>query len=275
MGQQTLVYLGFAVIGVTLVAAGVRATLRSRRTASDLATTAAAQGWTYQAKGRAPADVGVIFDEPNRGFYRNVITGSTASTPFVAFEYDGPKNGVHGFVLVNLPKYLPTLEVRPAGSIRSALRGTEYGLPLVRFESADFNARFSVQSPDAKFASDLITPRLMEALMAAPPLNWRIMDGVLVSWSNSALTALQILSTVPTLRLIVDAIPGFVVADHAPAVPPAASQGYIVGTPALAHESLVPSAPPAGWYPDPTTPGMARWWNGSIWTANHAKIQAR
>jgi hypothetical protein len=27
----------------------------------------------------------------------------------------------------------------------------------------------------------------------------------------------------------------------------------------------VPSAPPAGWYPDPMVPGNVRWWDGTAW----------
>ena len=115
MGQQALVYLVIALLVVVLAAAAVRSALRSRSNASDLSTAARARGWTFEARGSSPVDVGWIFNEPNRGFYRNVVTGSAASTPFVAFEYDAPNNGVHGFVTVNLPRLLPTLEVRPAG----------------------------------------------------------------------------------------------------------------------------------------------------------------
>ena len=113
MGQQALVYLVIALLVVVLAAAAVRSALRSRSNASDLSTAARARGWTFEARGSSPVDVGWIFNQPNRGFYRNVIKGSAASTPFVAFEYDALDNGVHGFVTVNLPRFLPTLEVGP------------------------------------------------------------------------------------------------------------------------------------------------------------------
>jgi hypothetical protein len=266
--RQSLVLIGFVPI-VAAFALGVRSTLRSRRTATALATTARARGWTYQEQSQAQIDVGEIFGETNRGAYGHVVTGTTAATPFVAFDYGSPQqNGVHGFVLLNLPKFLPDLEVRPAGSIQRAVRGMEYGLPLVRFESADFNARFSVQASNAKFASDLMTPQLMEALMAAPPLTWRIMDASLVSWSDSPLTALQIVSAVPTLRLIYDAIPAFVWDSYASAQPVPFSL-----EPELTTANPQPAPTPPGWYLNPTDPTMMRWWNGSAWTSNLAKAR--
>jgi Protein of unknown function (DUF2510) len=270
--QQT----GVLIVGILLVAwiiLGMRSTLRSRRTATSLATTAQARGWTYEEQSQAQIDVGEIFGESNRGAYGHVVTGTAATTPFVAFDYGSPQqNGVHGFVLAKLPKFLPVLEVRPAGSVQRAVRGMEYGLPLVRFESADFNARFSVQASNAKFASDLMTPQLMEALMAAPPLTWRIMDACLVSWSDSPLTATQIVSTVPTLRLIHDAIPAFVWDSYASAQPvPFSIEPELTGPAANPQ----PAPTPFGWYADPTDATMMRWWNGSAWTSNLAKVRVR
>jgi hypothetical protein len=270
--QQTGVLIG-AVPLVAWIILGMRSTLRSRGAPTALATTAQARGWTYQEQSQAQIDVGEIFNEPNLGGYRHVVTGTAAATPFVAFEYEPAReNGVHGFVLLKLPKFLPDLEVRPAGSIQRAARGMEYGLPLVRFESVEFNARFSVQASNAKFASDLITPLLMAALMAAPPLTWRIMDACLVSWSDSPLTASQIVSTVPTLRLILDAIPTFVWDSYASAQPvPFSLEPELTGPAANPQ----PAPTPPGWYADPTDPTMMRWWNGSAWTSNLAKVRIR
>jgi hypothetical protein len=33
--------------------------------------------------------------------------------------------------------------------------------------------------------------------------------------------------------------------------------------------AAVPSAPPAGWYNDTTTPGRQRWFDGSAWTEHY------
>jgi hypothetical protein len=44
----------------------------------------------------------------------------------------------------------------------------------VRFESEEFNDRFTVRADDAKFASDVINPRTMEFLMTTQPPGFRI-----------------------------------------------------------------------------------------------------
>jgi hypothetical protein len=44
----------------------------------------------------------------------------------------------------------------------------------VRFESEEFNDRFTVRTEDAKFASDVINPRTMEFLMTTQPPGFRI-----------------------------------------------------------------------------------------------------
>jgi hypothetical protein len=52
--------------------------------------------------------------------------------------------------------------------------GGGWGGKKVRFESEDFNDRFTVRTDNPKFASDVIHPRTMEFLMAAQPPGFRI-----------------------------------------------------------------------------------------------------
>jgi hypothetical protein len=57
--------------------------------------------------------------------------------------------------------------------------GGGWGGKKVRFESEEFNNRFTVRTDDAKFASDVIHPRTMEFLMSVQPPGFRIAGDVM------------------------------------------------------------------------------------------------
>jgi hypothetical protein len=57
--------------------------------------------------------------------------------------------------------------------------GGGWGGKKVRFESEEFNDRYTVRTDDPKFASDVIHPRTMEFLMAVQPPGFRIEGSVM------------------------------------------------------------------------------------------------
>jgi hypothetical protein len=57
--------------------------------------------------------------------------------------------------------------------------GGGWGGKKVRFESEEFNDRFTVRTDDAKFASDVIHPRTMEFLLSVQPPGFRIEGNVM------------------------------------------------------------------------------------------------
>ncbi|GAB3948087.1 hypothetical protein GCM10029976_078530 [Kribbella albertanoniae] len=77
-------------------------------------------------------------------------------------------------IALSLPAALPPLAVFPKNPM----------LPdNLEFESAEFNRTFSVQSADHRYASALLTPRVLEWLLHYPKLQWRIDGNVLIAWN--------------------------------------------------------------------------------------------
>src|SRR3954468_13947968 len=114
---------------------------------------------------------------------RDVVTGTlgqgSSARPFVAFDYSyvtDRNNGksstsqTHRFAIcaVQLPTYLPALCITPENVLTrlgDVITGDD-----IELESEDFNRRFRVQCPDAKFACDVLSPRTMQLLLARTPL---------------------------------------------------------------------------------------------------------
>jgi hypothetical protein len=158
---------------------------------------------------------------------RDVITGTlgqgAAVRPFAAFDYSyvtDSSNGktsssqTHRFAIcaLQLPTYLPVLCITPENALTrlgNVLTGDD-----IELESEDFNRRFKVQCPDAKFACDVLPPRTMQALLARTPLHFRIEGSDLLCWEPGVTTPAALLERLSALTTFVDGIPAFVWKDY-------------------------------------------------------------
>jgi hypothetical protein len=218
-----------------------------------LAAYAASNRWSFTAEDDALTVRwhGTPFGQGDRRRARNVLSGTARGRRFVGFEYQydtasstGNMNAsplgtllgttfgnnrertTHHFfvVAVALPTYLPSLEVTPENLLSRAAAAVGIGSG-VELESEDFNRHFRVTARNPKFASDVLTPRTMQAMLSsAQGLCWRIEGADVVSWGNGHLEPVALLSRLSTLNGVVDGIPDFVWHDNGydphPGTPP-------------------------------------------------------
>jgi hypothetical protein len=182
----------------------------------------AAKGWQFRSEDtalvgrwqRTPFGVG----DTRRA--RNVMTGADRGRPFVAFDYSyvtgsGKDRSTHRFAVValGLPGWLPGVQVTPETLLGRASEAIGIGGDIA-LESEDFNRRFRVTAHDPKFASDVLTPRTMQALLQGPSVAWRIEGPDLLAWDSGECTPLEVLSRLDVLHRVVDGIPSFVWHDN-------------------------------------------------------------
>jgi Protein of unknown function (DUF3137) len=185
------------------------------------------RGWTYVAS--APQLTvrwqGVPFNQGDDRKAVHALAGTWQGRPFNAFDYSydtqssdghgGTSRETHryGVVALGLPAYLPTLQVTKEGMLGhlAAAVGLERDIDL---ESEDFNRAFTVRSADPKFASDVLNPRVMEMLLAAPHLGWRIEGTDILSWESGRFSPVDVLQRLDHLTKVVGGVPSFVWHDH-------------------------------------------------------------
>ena len=164
------------------------------------------------------------FGEGDHRRARNVVTGTIGDKPFAAFDYsyethstDSKGNRTtttHRYVVcsLQLPTHLPMLQVTPEGFFTRI--GNVLGLDDIELESEDFNRRFRVHANDRKFASDVLSPRTMQALLDRPDLSWRIQGVDILSWEDGRLSPLGAVAMTSAMQTVVNGIPSFVWKDH-------------------------------------------------------------
>ena len=205
-----------------LAAAGLVGWRWDRRHREVLQQLAAARGWSWTARDDSWADRfdGTPFGTGDRRRARNVLRGTYAGRQLVAFDYsfvtattDGNgqrRTTTHCFTVcaLALPAPVPRVQVTPASFLTRALRLTD--VPL---ESEEFNRRYRVATDHPRFAYDVLHPRAMAGLLAAPALNLRLAGTEALSWDGGRTTPADLLARLEVLSRLVDGVPAYVWKD--------------------------------------------------------------
>lgn len=148
-----------------------------------------------------------------------VVRGRFQGRPATSFGYryttgSGKNQSTYTFhvVAIDLPAYLPTLELTPDGLGAKIAKGL--GGQDIQLESEAFNARWRVEARDQKFAHDVVHPRLMELLNAGPPDPVRIEGTDIWTWHTGVLQTEPLHARLTRLAAIVDSVPRHVWQDH-------------------------------------------------------------
>jgi hypothetical protein len=99
----------------------------------------------------------------------------------------------------------PALSVRPEGFLgRTWGRLTNTDIQL---EWEDFNRAFTVNCPDRRFASDVLTPAMMEMLMQDRELAWRIVGPDVLTMRSGKHDPARLEEAMASLDRILDLVP--------------------------------------------------------------------
>ena len=191
---------------------------------------AATKGWTWTERDDQWIEAfdGAPFGLGHDRRAENVLTGAFESRTFAAFDYsyrttetstdsDGhttTHEETHNFSVaaVDVGVVCPNLHVSPEGFFGRAIgKLTNHDIQL---ESEEFNRAFTVHCEDRKFASDVLHPRLMEALLTFRDIEWRFDRSWIVTVSSGGHNPAEVDRALTSISSVVDAIPDFVWEDH-------------------------------------------------------------
>jgi Protein of unknown function (DUF3137) len=113
---------------------------------------------------------------------------------------------------VAMPMALPEMIVTREGLFGRL--ATALGRQDIELESEAFNRRYRVRSGDPKFATDVLNPRTMQALLDADAVAWRIDGRDILSWHSGHYAPEEIEPRLAALAVVVDGIPNFVWKSH-------------------------------------------------------------
>jgi len=213
-----LLVVGLAVYGIIQA--------RARRNA--LAAWAAQQGLGF-----APDDVRGFDDrfpafsclqEGSNRYAYNVSTGLWHQRQVLAFDYHyetystnskGETETSHyhfSAVIVASNVLLKPLLIRPEGFF-DRVKGF-FGFEDINFESAEFSRKFFVQSPDRKWAYDVLHQRAMEFLLVSPVFSLKFDTQSVIAWRGTTFKPEEFTQALTVVRGLLEQLPGYVVKEQ-------------------------------------------------------------
>ncbi len=176
--------------------------LTAGRHSAGVARRARAQGWQWSSEADVSLRSGLPFEFGGETWCRDVVRGEIHGQSFVAFTY---RRALQVYS-VPLRGGLPYLEVKVRGlTDRGPLHAEAIGV-----ESDAFNQRFVVAAHDRRFASRVLSPRVMQRLLDERALSWRISGNELIGWRSGELQGRVITPSVELLLAVRDAVPEYV-----------------------------------------------------------------
>ena len=125
--------------------------------------------------------------------------------------------GRFGVVAADVTVDLPMLTIEPATAASSIAE--HLGFSSVKFESAEFNKRYSVKCDEEKRAYELLNPQAIEVLLKTPDMTWQMGGRHIVLFQNGGLTGDFAGRAIDASFAFTACIPGFVQQDHAASRP--------------------------------------------------------
>jgi hypothetical protein len=218
--MHPIIFLFFLLVVVVIVASWIAS--QGRRKA--LAAWAGAHGLNFDPdKFRGLDEKFPDFDCLSRGGGRyayNAMAGHWNGRATVAFDYhystgSGKDSHDYHFSAVILESRVPLkpLFIRPEGFLDKV--GAFFGHEDINFESAEFSRKFYVQGPDRKWAYDVIHPRTIEFLLAAPVFTIRLSPTHVIAYRPSRFTPEEFGYAADVAGGILDRLPEYLVREQA------------------------------------------------------------
>ncbi|MGB0258527.1 MAG: hypothetical protein ACPGES_07750 [Coraliomargarita sp.] len=215
-----LIFIGFAALVIALIVIG-HIQAKKRREAFQLL--AQELGFRYiQGRDRGlPSKFHFLqhLDDGSNRYAENILYGDLDGQQAYAFDYHyetysrdskGRRQTNHHWFSVftlELPDSFPELIIKPEGLF--AKLGQMLGFDDIDFESLEFSKRYSVKSPDKKFAYDFCNAQMIEFLLVQQDLIIEVDRDVLSLTFRGRLAVEQIRPNIARIQRIRALMPNY------------------------------------------------------------------
>ena len=148
----------------------------------------------------------------------NVISGKFNGHEVLAFDFWsrlGKVSSSLSAVIAPLGHKFPGLEIYPEGMFSKAAEA----LADIDFESQEFSSKFLVKCPDRKFAYAVITPQVMEFLLANPGWKLDMRGSAVIAYTGKVWRPEEFKQAIKVLTGLLDLIPDYIWKDRAGGMP--------------------------------------------------------